>query len=103
MHYELRIIPGCPSSARALVLFRTALDAEGADEEIRVVELTSEEQAKELDFHGSPSFIAGGRDLFPSTAPPALACRVYPRVVGLALLPTKDEIRSALRSASSPP
>jgi hypothetical protein len=80
MDYELRTIPGCSNSRPALELFRRVLAAEGADERNpRTVELTSESEAEELDFHGSPSFIADGRYLFTSTASPALTCRVYSR------------------------
>jgi hypothetical protein len=53
-----------------LDLFRQSLAAENALGHIRVVELDSEEQAQTLDFHGSPPFIVGGRDLFHSTVPP---------------------------------
>ena len=101
MDYELRIIPDCPNSAAALELFRAALTSEGVPGEVRVLELVSEEQAAELGFHGSPSFIAGNRDVFPSTASPALTCRVYPGKAGLAGLPAKEELQAALRSASS--
>lgn len=100
MDYELRIIPDCPNSAPALELFRQALAAERAAGDLRVVELNSEEQAVALDFHGSPSFIADGHDLFPATASPALSCRVYQREAVSAGLPSQEDIQAALRSAS---
>lgn len=102
MDYELRIIPDCPNSPLALELFRQSLAAENAVGDIRVVELDSEEQAEALDFHGSPSFIVGGRDLFPSTVPPALTCRIYPGVNGLTGLPSQEDLQAALRSAFPP-
>lgn len=98
MDYELRIIPDCPNSAAALELFRKALSSEEIAADVRVLELVSEEQAQALDFHGSPSFIADGRDLFPSPASPALTCRVYPSETGLTGLPAREDIRVALRS-----
>jgi len=101
MNYELRIISECPNSAPALALFRRALAAEGANEDVRVVELTSDEQAEALGFHGSPSFIAEGRDLFPSPASPALACRVYRTPGGLAGLPSQEDLQAAIHSTLS--
>ena len=99
MTYELRVIPDCPNSRAALELFRRALAAESTGADIRVVELSNEEQAESLNFHGSPSFIAGDRDVFPSTAAPALTCRVYQTEAGLAGLPSQKDLQAALRSA----
>lgn len=98
MDYELRTIPGCPNSGPALKLFRQALAAEGARVRIlRVVEITSDSEAEARDFHGSPSFIAGGHDLFASKAAPAVTCRVYPSSTGLVGLPSLEDLRTALR------
>ncbi len=100
MDYELRTIPGCPNRGPALELFRQALAAEGADaRNPRDVELTSESEAEALDFHGSPSFMADGRDLFTATASPALTCRVYRSSTGLTGLPSLEDLRAALSSA----
>jgi hypothetical protein len=101
MDYELRIIPDCPNSAPALDLYRQVLAAENAAGDLHVVQLDSEEQAQSLDFHGSPSFIADGHDLFPSTASPALTCRVYLGADGLAGLPSQEDLKAALRSRAS--
>jgi hypothetical protein len=101
--YELRVIPDCANSIAALELFRRALAAESTAADIRVVELSSEEQAHSLNFHGSPSFIAGDHDLFPSTTAPALTCRVYQAEAGLAGLPSQKDLQTALRSASPTP
>lgn len=101
MDYELRIIADCPHSAGALELFHQALAAENAAGEVRVVQLDTEEQAKALHFCGSPSFIAEGRDLFQSSAAPALTCRVYTRGAGLAGLPLLEDLQAALRVRSS--
>lgn len=101
MNYELRIIPGCPNSVPALTLFRRALAAEGVSGDVRVVELTSDEQAESRVFHGSPSFMADGRDLFPSPASPALACRVYQSPEGLSGMPSQADLQAAIRSILS--
>ena len=100
--YELRVIPDCPNSGPAQELFRRTLAAEGlAVEQLKVREVTYEDEARELGFSGSPSFMAQGRDLLPSAAAPALSCRVYPSAHGLAGLPTAGSLRSAIRGADS--
>ncbi|WP_211881679.1 hypothetical protein [Pseudarthrobacter albicanus] len=98
MDYELRTIQGCPNSGPALDLFRTALAAEGKDaSHLRLREVTCEADAEALHFHGSPSFIADGRDLFPSESAPALSCRVYFSGHGVAGLPSAESLRTAVR------
>lgn len=101
MDYELRIVADCPNSAGALELFRQALAVENAAGEVRVVQLNTEEQAMALCFHGSPSFMAEGQDLFQSSAAPALTCRVYTGRAGLAGLPSLEDLQAALRARSS--
>jgi hypothetical protein len=101
MVYELWIIPDCPNSAPALALYRRALAAEGAGGDVRLVELTSDEQAESLRFHGSPSFIAEGNDLFPSPASPALACRIYRGHATFAGMPSQADLQAAIRSKLS--
>lgn len=102
MGYELQVIPGCPNTAAALKLFQQALAAEDIAADLSVVELSTDEQAEALNFHGAPSFIASGRDLFTSTAAPALTCRVYQSPAGLVGLPTQEALQAALRSALMP-
>jgi hypothetical protein len=100
--YELRTIPGCPNTGPALKLFREVLEAEGTDAgHLRVREVTSEDEAAALRFHGSPAFIAGGRDLFPSESAAALSCRVYHSAYGLAGLPSAESLRAAVRGIGS--
>lgn len=102
MDFELRTIPGCPHGGPALKLFREVLAAEGKDAELLAVrEIASENEAEELRFHGSPSFIAEGRDLFPAESAPALSCRLYRTGKGLVGLPTAKSLRTAVRGLDS--
>lgn len=98
----MRTIPGCPNAGPALKLFRGVLEAEGKDAgHLRLREVTSENEAETLHFHGSPTFMAGGRDLFPSESAAALSCRVYHfgnRVTGL---PSAESLRTAVRGIIS--
>ncbi|MBT2586510.1 DsbA family protein [Arthrobacter sp. ISL-95] len=102
MDYELRTIPGCPNSGPALELFRQALAAEGRDAgDLLVREVTSEAEAEALNFHGSPSFIVNGQDLFPALSAPALSCRVYASEDTMARLPSTGLLRAAVRGSAA--
>ena len=100
MDFELRTIPGCPHTVPGRDLFSQALALEGAGHAtVSVKEVSTDDQAEALEFHGSPTFCAGGVDLFASNAAPAVTCRVYPTPAGLAGLPTLDSLRQAVRAA----
>jgi len=66
----------------------------------RVISDTYEAEA--AGYTDSPSFMAGGRDLFaePGRAP-GIACRGYRTSDGLAGLPGRDQLRRALLGASA--
>lgn len=100
-HYELRIIADCPNSGPALELYRSVLAKQCRDAEVHVREITSDDEARKLGFHGSPSFLAAGLDLFPSDAAAALSCRVYPSAQGMAGLPSAETLGTALRGVCS--
>ena len=98
--YELRVIDGCPNTVPALSLFRSALEAAGRPvKRLRVRYVTSERDAQELGFPGSPSFIAAGKDLFPVPAVPAVNCRLYPSAGKMAGLPTLGSLLAAVRES----
>jgi hypothetical protein len=61
--------------------------------------VTSGKDAAGTAFAGSPTIVADGIDLFPSTGQTsALACRVYLTPQGLADAPTAEQISEAIRS-----
>lgn len=103
MNIELLTIPDCPHSRSARELFATALELEGIDPALlTVTEITTEADAATASFHGSPSFIVDGTDLFPSNAAPALTCRVYPSQRGLSGQPDLESLRKAIRGVGAP-
>ncbi|SDP64861.1 Glutaredoxin [Arthrobacter sp. ok909] len=100
MHIELLTIPGCPHSRSARELFASALSREGIDPALlEVTEITTDADAAAASFHGSPSFIIDGTDLFPTSTAPALTCRVYPSQRGLSGQPDLESLRKAIRRA----
>jgi len=97
---ELAIINECPNSAGAQELLGRALELEGLDPAaIKVSIIQTEQQAVDAGFHGSPSFMVDGADLFPSVGEPAVSCRVYQTANGLAGLPELERLRAALAEA----
>lgn len=102
---ELRWWEGCPSHADAVHLLEATLDdIRRGDVTILEREVSRRSEAAELSFPGSPTFVVGGLDLFPTTAPAALGCRAYPQSDGrIGPLPDLTELAAALRDATVRP
>ncbi|MDQ0239711.1 MULTISPECIES: hypothetical protein [Arthrobacter] len=99
MDFELLTIQDCPHSSAARELFSRAVELEGNNPAlISVREIVSDEEAETAGFHGSPTFMVDGTDLYPSTAEPAMACRVYRTADGLRGLPSLESLRRAIQA-----
>jgi hypothetical protein len=95
----------CPSHEEGLELLREAARERGIELDLDVVEVRTDEDAERLDFPGSPTYLAGGRDLFAredlESALTADACRVYERPGGrVGPLPHRDDVAAALARAA---
>ena len=102
---ELLWWEGCPSHGEAEQLLEETLDELGkGDAHIVRREVRTRADARSLGFPGSPTFTVGGRDLFPTDAPPALTCRVYHRSDGRsAPLPDAADLADRLREVLARP
>jgi hypothetical protein len=91
----------CPSHDLALERLRAVMAEEGVADDVEVVKVETEEQARELRFVGSPTIRVDGQDIDPpSDSPYALTCRAYRLEDGrISPLPSRDMIRRALRLA----
>jgi len=100
VNIEVLHIDDCPNWVEAGNRLREALNATGLDDtEISYRLLTTVEDAARFPFAGSPTILLDGEDLFPSGGQTsALACRMYSTPVGLAGLPTTDQIMEAFTS-----
>ena len=68
------------------------------DCDVELVEVLSHEMAEEWGFHGSPSALLDGTDLFAEPeAPVGMACRLYPTPDGVRGAPTLEQVMVALR------
>lgn len=100
MRYELQHIDECPNWEEAGQRLKEALDATGhADNPITFRLIRDPREAETMGFAGSPTILADGIDLFPTSVDEgAIACRVYRTPTGLAGLPTVEQITEAVQS-----
>jgi len=93
---------GCQSHEEALRRLRKVLAEERTDAEIETILVQSEDEAKRLQFAGSPTIRIDGKDIQPpTTAHYSLSCRAYHLEDGrISPLPSECMIRTALKSES---
>lgn len=96
---EILYFDGCPNwPPVATAVDRLAREL-GAEADVRLVRVASEEEARRLRFLGSPTVRVDGRDVEPGAGERrdfALACRVYRTDDGFRGLPAEGWIRTAL-------
>ena len=111
LRVELLWWEGCPSTEPALALVREALETAGLGRTaVTMVEVTTDEQARELGFRGSPTIRIDGADLLELAGiedqsagePAALTCRLYRRRDGR-ISPTPDpaDVHAAVAVAAA--
>ena len=77
-----------------------AIAAERADLKVTRHLVNTPEEAERVGFHGSPSILVDGVDVFAEPcAGVGLSCRVYHTPDGLAGAPTLEQLRAALARA----
>jgi hypothetical protein len=98
MKVEILYFEGCPTYERTERTFLRVLSELGAEAEIELVAVDSDEEAQRLRFLGSPTLRVDGEDLFPvpDRATYALGCRMYATPEGLKGSPTAEMLKEAL-------
>src|SRR5436190_14446543 len=102
MRAELLWWEGCPSYPEALTQLRSILAEEGADEQVELREVETDEQAERERFPGSPTIRIDGQDVAPpgEGEPLTLTCRVYRLRDGRpSPLPDPEDVRAKVRQA----
>ncbi|MEL6893685.1 MAG: thioredoxin family protein [Actinomycetota bacterium] len=95
MRVQLRYFDDCPSWRLAAQRLEALRDEFDLDIQLEIVD--TPEAAKRVGFHGSPSLLADGHDLFSAgDAEVGLTCRLYATADGPAGCPTVDQIRAQL-------
>jgi len=79
MDVVVQYFEGCPHAELATDRVREALRSAGLnDQEVRLQRFGSPEDADDAGFHGSPTILVDGADLFEGDSPAVgYACRVY--------------------------
>jgi hypothetical protein len=98
MKAEVLYFDGCPTYEAATKTLRAVLAEEGLEAEVQLVAVNTDEEARRLQFPGSPTIRVDGRDLFPAGEREdwGLGCRVYATPEGLKGSPTAEMLRKAL-------
>ena len=95
---ELLYFDGCPSWQTGLENLRQVIEAENISFQLRLVEVTSPQQAQDEHFLGSPSFRLNGTDLWPETRSRYnMSCRVYQTAQGMHGSPTVEMLRERIQ------
>jgi hypothetical protein len=104
MQVEVLVVPDCPNAETTATVVRRALDEFGLSAvPITTVLVTSQEQAEQAGFVGSPTIMIDGRDPFADTSQkPALTCRLYRDGATLTGTPPAEHVRRAIQSAIGP-
>jgi hypothetical protein len=98
MQIDLLYFDGCPSWEEGLKNLMAALEAEGLEAEIHMVNVDDDAAATRLKFLGSPSFRLNDVELWPEERDAYnLSCRVYVTPQGVKGAPTLEMIREKLR------
>lgn len=99
MKVTLRYFDDCPNW-RIAAAHLGQLGDERGDLEVVHERVESDDEAQRLDFHGSPTVLVDGVDLFGRPDGPAgMSCRMYVTPDGLAGSPTLEQLRAALDQA----
>jgi hypothetical protein len=95
---ELLYFDGCPSWQEALENLRQVIETENLPYQVRLIEITTPQQAQEERFLGSPSFRLNGMDLWPETRTRYnMSCRVYQTNQGMRGSPSVEMLRERIR------
>lgn len=95
---SLLYFDGCASWQAALKNVQKAIEMDQIPAEIRLIKITSPEQAQQERFSGSPSFRVNGVDLWPKERDQYdLCCRVYQTPDGLKGSPSIEMLHDRLR------
>jgi len=96
---------GCPNAEPALKLLKETIKEKGLNEEVEVIDVESEEEAREYHFLGSPTIQINGLDIEKPRLKdsPLFGCRVYVDKGRTSGVPPKAMILEALKEAKKSP
>lgn len=101
LRVDVLYFEGCPSGTAAYDLARTVVRSVGVVADVNLIEVTSDEMAREIGFLGSPSIRIDGQDIEPARrndVAHSLSCRIYRTTSGAQGLPPEEMLAAALRA-----
>jgi len=102
MTIDFLYFPDCPSHERALEMLNQVLHEEGVQDSVQLYCVTTQQEADEHRFIGSPTIRINQQDVDPKVAPGPpyrLACRIYTHENGtVSPLPSAESIRQAVQN-----
>lgn len=105
MKVQLLYFSGCPSYKDGLKNLKQALKELGLPEDIEMVNIETDEMAREYNFIGSPTIRINGEDLDLRARGAKVAgykgCRIYQTEEGIKGAPTVEMIKKALQQAQA--
>jgi hypothetical protein len=87
----------CPAHKQALINLKAALRESGMNSDVLMINVTTEAQAAQVGFQGSPSIRVNGKDLDGHDSGYAYGCRIYQIDGKITPTPTKDFIERKLK------
>ena len=98
MKIRFLYIESCPSWRQGLQNLKAALEAEGVNEEIELIEVQDDMYADYYSFLGSPSIHINRKDLWPERLPSYhMGYRAYSTPEGIQGFPTVEMLREKIR------
>lgn len=101
MKIQLLYFSGCPSYKEGEENLRQALKELGLGEDIEMINIETDEMAKEYKFIGSPTIRVDDRDLDPRAEGAKVTgykgCRIYQTPEGIKGAPTIEMIKKAIQ------
>ncbi|MGD9955336.1 MAG: hypothetical protein AB7V23_04645 [Candidatus Nanopelagicales bacterium] len=99
MQITVMTLPGCPHADEALATASQVVRGLPGGSLVVSVVVRSEDEARELGFHGSPTFLLDGQDVFTDDVRVGFACRVYRLDGRLVGCPSQRHLDRAVRGA----
>lgn len=107
MKIQLLYFSGCPSYKQGLENLKQALRELSLPEDFEMINIDTDEKAKNYHFIGSPTIRINGEDLDPSAREAKVTgykgCRIYRTGEGIKGTPTVEMIKKALQQAQGKP
>jgi hypothetical protein len=98
MKVELLFFDGCPAWQSGLQNLHSALQANGLDVSVKLVQVLDNDDAARRKFLGSPSFRINGVELWDEQRDVySMSCRVYATPEGIKGSPTRQMLEDAIR------